>query len=215
MTEAVPREPGASGLSGVWSAWHDPAARILNVDLLTVLIAILLPWSTSGVAIAVVLWFVALIPTIEWRALLRSLMRPISALPIALFALALVGTLWSDASWGVRLHAVSPTAKFLMLPLLLYHFQRSPRGHWVFVGFLASCTLLMLVSWAVAFDPNLTLKPRSRGAGDLRQELHRSEPGIRSVRHGAGLSDHDVTGEPAGSGSRHCWRPLRWACWPT
>jgi O-antigen ligase len=158
MTDAIRREPGASLLSVIWSARHDPAARIFNIDLLTVLIAILLPWSTSGVAIAVVLWLVALIPTIEPRALLRSLMRPVSALPIALFGLALVGTLWSDASWGARLHAVSPTAKLLVLPLLLYHFERSPRGVWVFVAFLASCTLLMLGSWLVAYAPNLSLK---------------------------------------------------------
>jgi O-antigen ligase len=165
MTHTVPREPGASWLSVVWSARHDPAARILNVDLLTVLIAILLPWSTTGVAIAAVLWFVALIPSVEPRALLRSLMQPISALPIAIFALALVGTLWSDASWGARLHSVSPTAKLLVLPLLLYHFQRSPRGLWVFIAFLASCTLLMVVSWAVAFEPNLTLKPETVARG--------------------------------------------------
>ncbi len=161
MTEAVRREPGVSGLSLVLSAWRDPAARILNVDLVTVLIAILLPWSTSGVSIAGVLWIVALIPTIEMRAFLRSLMRPVCALPIAFFALALVGTLWSDASWGARLYAVSPTAKLLMLPLLLYHFERSSRGIWVFVAFLASCTLLMAVSWVVAFEPNLTLKPEA------------------------------------------------------
>jgi O-antigen ligase len=49
MTEAVRREPSTFGLSLVLSAWHDPFARILNVDLLTVLIAILLPWSTTGV----------------------------------------------------------------------------------------------------------------------------------------------------------------------
>ncbi|MES2193989.1 MAG: O-antigen ligase family protein [Pseudomonadota bacterium] len=159
MTDAIRREPGASWISTIWSARHDPAARILNIDLLTMLIAILLPWSTSGVAIAAVLWFAALIPTIEPRALVRSLMRPISALPIAMVALALLGTLWSDASWGARLHAVSPTAKLLVLPLLFYHFQRSPRGLWVFVAFLASCTLLMVVSWAVAFEPDLTLKP--------------------------------------------------------
>jgi O-antigen ligase len=165
MTEAVRREPGVSGLSLVLSAWRDPAARILNIDLLTVLIAILLPWSTSGVAIAGVLWIIALIPTIELRAFLRSLMRPICALPIALFALALVGTLWSDASWGARLYAVSPTAKLLMLPLLLYHFERSPRGLWVFIAFLASCTLLMAVSWAVAFEPDLTLKPEAEARG--------------------------------------------------
>ena len=165
MTEAIRTEPGVSGLSRVLSAWHDPAARILNIDLLTVMIAVLLPWSTSGVAIAVVLWLIALIPTIEWRALLRSLARPISALPIALFALALLGTLWSDATWGARLYAVGPTAKLLMLPLLLYHFERSPRGVWVFAAFLASCTLLMLVSWAVAFDPGLTLKPETEARG--------------------------------------------------
>lgn len=158
MAEVARREPGASWLSVIWSARHDPAARILNIDLLTVLIAILLPWSTSGVAIAAVLWMIALIPTIEPRPFLRSLMRPISALPIAIFALALVGTLWSDAAWGTRLHAVSQTAKLLMLPLLFYHFQRSPRGAWVFIAFLASCTLLMAVSWAVAFEPDLTLK---------------------------------------------------------
>src|SRR6202171_59314 len=165
MTEAVRREPGVSGLSLVLSAWRDPAARILNIDLLTVLIGILLPWSTSGVAIAGVLWIIALIPTIEMRAFLRSLMRPICALPIAFFALALVGTLWSDASWCARLYAVSPTAKLLMLPLLLYHFERSPRGVWVFVAFLASCTLLMAVSWVVAFEPNLTLKPEAEARG--------------------------------------------------
>src|ERR1700687_5814347 len=158
MTEAVRREPGVSGLSLVLSAWRDPAARILNIDLLTVLIGILLPWSTSGVAIAGVLWIIALIPTIEMRAFLRSLMPPICALPIAFFALALVGTLWSDASWGARLYAVSPTAKLLMLPLLLYHFERTPRGVWVFIAFLASCLLLMAVSWLVAFDPKLSLK---------------------------------------------------------
>src|SRR5260370_34427807 len=97
MTEAIRTESGVSGLSRVLSAWHDPAARILNIDLLTVLIAILLPWSTSGVAIAVVLWIFALIPTIEWRAFLRSPARAISALALALFALARARRPWSDA----------------------------------------------------------------------------------------------------------------------
>src|ERR1700752_3459000 len=100
MTEAAKGEPGPSGLSLVLSAWHDPAARILNVDLLTVLIAILLPWSTTGVIIAVGLWIVALVPTLEPGALLRSVKRPVCILPIALFVLALVGTLWSAAAWG-------------------------------------------------------------------------------------------------------------------
>jgi hypothetical protein len=164
MTETVKREPGLSGLPLVLSAWHDPVARILNVDLLTVLIAILLPWSTTGVGIAAVLWIIAVVPTLEAGALLRSLRRPICILPIAIFALALLGTLWSDAPWGERLHAVGPTARLLVLPLLLYHFERSGRGIWVFVAFLASCTLLMAASWLVNFVPELSLKPYlSRG----------------------------------------------------
>jgi hypothetical protein len=164
MSDVVNREPDVS-LSTVLSAWHDPAARILNVDLLTILIAILLPWSTSGVAIVTVLWVVALIPTLELRPFLLSLKRPISAFPIALFGLAVVATLWSDAAWSARLYAVGPTVKLLALPLLFYHFERSPRGLWVFVAFLASCTVLMAVSWGVAFDPKLTLKPEAAGRG--------------------------------------------------
>jgi O-antigen ligase len=165
LTEAAGNTRSASKLSVILSAWYDPVARILNVDLLTVLIVILLPWSTTGVVIVAVLWIVALIPTLEIRAFLRSLTRPICALPIAFFALALVGTLWSDASWNARLYAVSPTAKLLVLPLLFYHFERSTRGVWVFVAFLASCTLLMAMSWVVAFEPDLTLKTEVRERG--------------------------------------------------
>jgi O-antigen ligase len=41
---------------------------------------------------------------------------------------------------------------------LFYHYERSTRGIWVFAAFLASCTLLMAMSWIVAFYPGLTLK---------------------------------------------------------
>jgi O-antigen ligase len=47
----------------------------------------------------------------------------------------------------------------LALPVLLYRYQRSPRGLWVFNAFLVSCGLLMVMSWIVAFHPALTLKP--------------------------------------------------------
>jgi hypothetical protein len=70
-----------------------------------------------------------------------------------------VGTLWSDAAWGVRLYAVGPTVKLLVLPVLLYHFERSPRGNWIFVAFLVSCALLSVMSWLVAFYPGLSLRP--------------------------------------------------------
>jgi O-antigen ligase len=158
MTEAAGRATGASWLSAIWSAQRDPAARIRNVDLFAVLIAILLPWSTSGVGIAVVLWLIALVPTIEPRPLLQSMRRPVAILPVAFVVLALVGTLWSDAPWGVRLHGINPAAKLLVLPLLFYHFERSSRGVWVFVAFLVSCALLAVMSCIVALDPFLSAK---------------------------------------------------------
>jgi O-antigen ligase len=156
-----------SMLSVMASARHDPFARMLNVDLIAALVAVLLPWSTSGVGIGIVVWLAALAATLELRPFLRSLQRPICALPIALVVLAALGTLWSDASWGARLYALSPATKLLVLPFLLYHFERSTRGMWVFVGFLVSCSLLMVASWVVAIDPSLTLKvpgePMGRG----------------------------------------------------
>jgi O-antigen ligase len=142
----------------VFTAWRDPVARILNVDLLAIAVAISLPWSTTGVVIFIALWIIALIPTLDLRAFFRSLKGPICLTPAAIFVLALAGTLWSDAPWDVRLHAVAPTAKLLVLPLLLYHFERTARGAWVLVAFLISSTLLMLASWAAGFVPTLTFK---------------------------------------------------------
>ena len=137
---------------------RDPAAWARTVDVFAILTAIALPWSTSLVAIFAAGLLISMAPFLDVKAFLHSLQRPICALPIALFALAAIGTLWSDAPWGARLYAVGPTVKLLMLPVLLYHFERSARGMQVVVAFLVSCVLLMAMSWLVAFDPRLALK---------------------------------------------------------
>jgi O-antigen ligase len=158
MTETVRRERAASLLSAIWSDGLDPQGRIRNVDRLAVPVAVLLPWTTTGVAIAAGVWVLALVPTIERRALLASLRRPASALPIAFVVLVLLGILWSDAPAYERLHQLSEAAKLLVLPLLIYHFSRSPRGTMVFTAFLISCAVLSLVSCLVALDPLLSAK---------------------------------------------------------
>lgn len=139
-------------------AWRDPVAWAKTADIFAVLIALALPWSTSLVAIFVVAWLVTVAPTVDIKLFMQSLKRPVCALPIALFLLAVVGTSWSDASWGVRLYSIGPTAKLLVLPVLFYHFERSERSMWVFTAFLVSCTLLMVMSWIVVLDPSITLK---------------------------------------------------------
>ncbi|MHC2461217.1 O-antigen ligase family protein [Bradyrhizobium embrapense] len=144
-------------------AWRDPARWQTTTDVVAVLIAVSLPWSTSLVGIFGVVLLITIAPTIDLRAFWTLLKRPICVAPIALFCLALAGTLWSDAAWGARLYAVGPTAKLLVLPVLLYHFQRSTRGTWVFVAFLVSCTLLMLMSWLVLAYPHLALRAPAPG----------------------------------------------------
>src|SRR3979490_75209 len=95
---------------------HEQAKWLKTSDIVAVLLALSLPWSTSLVGIFGVVFVLTMAPTIEWRAFLDSLRRPVCALPIALFALAVVGTLWSDAPWGVRGYAIGPLAKLLVLP---------------------------------------------------------------------------------------------------
>jgi O-antigen ligase len=142
----------------LWKLIRDPAAWATAADVFVILVAVSLPWSTSLVAIFAVAWLVTMAPFLEFRVFLYSLKRPICALPIVFFALAAIGTLWSEAPWGARLYAVGPAAKLLALPLLFHHFERSARGSWVFVAFLASCTLMMAMSWIVALEPGLSLK---------------------------------------------------------
>jgi O-antigen ligase len=153
---------GAStSLAGaVLRVWRDPAAWMKLADIGAVLIALALPWSTSLVGIFAVSWIIVVAPTLDLARFARSLKQPACALPIAFFVLAVIGTLWSDAAWGARLYAIGPTAKLLVLPLLIHHFGRSERGLWVFVAFLVSCALLMAMSWIVVFDPQLTIKPK-------------------------------------------------------
>jgi O-antigen ligase len=147
-----------SVLALLWRRWRDPAAWATTADIFVILIAVSLPWSTSLVAIFAAALLVAMCPFLDVGAFLQSLKRPICTLPIALFALAVVGTLWSDAPWGARLYAIGPTTKLLVLPVLFYHFERSARGAQVLTAFLASCVLLLAMSWLVAFDPRLALK---------------------------------------------------------
>ncbi|MGJ4959421.1 O-antigen ligase family protein [Bradyrhizobium sp. HKCCYLRH2015] len=138
--------------------WRDPAAWRTTVDVVAILLAASLPWSTSLVSILGVVMLITMLPFLDVERLLQVLKRPIALAPIALFLLALVGTLWSDVAWGARFYAVGPAAKLLVLPALLYHFQRSERGLWVFTAFLASCVLMVAMSTAVAFNPALALK---------------------------------------------------------
>ena len=168
MTETVQKEAAASLLSRLISACRDPAARIRTVDLLTMTIAVLLPWSTTGVSIGAGLWLIAFVFTVDPRDFLASLRRPASALPLAFVVLVLLGLLWSEGPPPDRMHQLSQVAKLLVLPLLIYHFGRSSRGMAVFTAFLISCAVLSLVSCLVALDPRCRPRLISRAEHSRR-----------------------------------------------
>jgi hypothetical protein len=155
--------------------WRNSAAWSTTVDVFAILLALALPWSTSLVAIFAAALLVSMVPFLDVSAFARSLRRPICVAPMALFALAVAGTLWSDAPWGVWIYAIGPTVKLLMLPVLFYHFERSERGTQVLVAFLVSCVALLALSWAVAFNPDLALKTGAARGVPVKDYIDQSQ----------------------------------------
>jgi O-antigen ligase len=129
----------------------------LVADGLAAAVAVSLPWSTSATGILIVLWLVALVPTLDAAALRREVMSPAGGLPILLWGIGALGMLWADVSWSERIAGMSGFHKLLMIPLLLAQFRRpAARGEWVILGFLASSLLLLAVSWALVLTPGLS-----------------------------------------------------------
>lgn len=175
MPEATSTTPPPSGISALARSAVHSRFWLLCVDIYPVLVAASLPWSTTGVAIFMVIWFIVLIPTIEPRRFLEVLKGPACWLPLAFLGLALVGTLWADGPWPARLQGISPVAKLLAIPFLIYHFERSRRGLWVLVAFLASCALLMGLSWLVLFAPGWKIAATEVPGVPLKNSINQSQ----------------------------------------
>lgn len=124
-------------------------------DGLAFIAVVALPWSTSITSIAIGLWLIALLPTLDIQALRRELMTPAGGLPVLLWLVAAVGMLWAEARWGQRFDALNGYVKLLIIPLLLVQFRGSDRGWQVVAGYLASVTALLLASWIITFFPAL------------------------------------------------------------
>ena len=142
-------------MSGAWlrlsSGGRLPSLNL--PDYVAVMVAVVLPWSTSATGLLIVIWLVTLVPTIDPLALRKSLSSPVGYLPVLLVILALAGTFWSDVSIANKIHALQPYYKLLSIPLLLAQFSRSGRGHRVLIGFLVSCSALLALSFASAVWP--------------------------------------------------------------
>src|SRR5580704_19636136 len=102
-------------------------ARLLQqaADWLAVAVVVSLPWSTSTSVVLIVLWLVAVLPTLAVADMRRELLTATGGLPVLLWLLAAVGMLWADVPWAGRIDGLGGFHRLLAIPLLLAQFRRS------------------------------------------------------------------------------------------
>ena len=149
-------------LNAMTAAVRAPRLEAVADGLVTAVV-VSLPWSTSATAILIVLWLIALAPTLDPASLRREVLSAAGGLPVLLWALGAIGMLWADVSWSERIAGLSGFHKLLVIPLLLAQFRRSRHAEWVMLGFLASALVLLVVSWILVLTPGLTWRGRELG----------------------------------------------------
>jgi O-antigen ligase len=159
-TTAMPQRNLES--NAIMAAIHAPRLGQI-ADGLAAAVAVSLPWSTSATSILIVLWILAVVPTLDIASVRREVLSAAGGLPVLLWAFGVAGMLWADVSWSERIAGLSGFHKLLLIPLLLAQFRRSPHANWVIVGFLASSVVLLVVSWALVLTPGLSWRGRELG----------------------------------------------------
>jgi O-antigen ligase len=130
-------------------------------DWLAVAVVVSLPWSTSASVVLIVLWLLAVLPTLAVADVRRELLTAAGGLPVLLWLLAAIGMLWADVPWAERIDGLGGFHRLLAIPLLLAQFRRSQCGPCACYGFLISATVMLALSsffalfpaWALAHIP--------------------------------------------------------------
>jgi O-antigen ligase len=170
-------------------------------DWLAVSVAVSIPWSTSATGILIVLWLLAVLPTLDVAAVRRELATAAGGLPVLLWALAALGLLWADVGWRERLGGFESFQRFLVLPLLLAQFRRSELGFRVLFGFFLSVSAVLLFSWALVLFPSLPWRSSEHGVPVKDYILQSTEFLMCAVV----LLTLAIEGGRAGR-----WRPVAW-----
>src|SRR6266446_6805379 len=85
-------------------------------DWFAVAVAIALPWSTTFTAVFIVLWLVTLIGSWNIAERCREHWTLAGGLPVALWALGVVGMLWATVPLADRFAGLSSFHKLLAIP---------------------------------------------------------------------------------------------------
>ena len=123
---------------------------LLARQIAAIATAFMIPVSTSGQAIALFFYVLFMLLTASSEAWRTSLTSLISAIPLALFGLILVGMLWSPtpfASGG----GVSHYAKLLLIPVTMASDFTKDQAKQIGLGFLAGCLVILVLSFISFF----------------------------------------------------------------
>jgi O-antigen ligase len=123
-------------------------------DWLAVAVVVSLPWSTSVSVILIVLWLLAVLPTLAVADMRRELSTTAGGLPVLLWLLAAIGMLWADVPWPERIGGLGGFHRLLAIPLLLVQFRSSRCGPCASHGFLISASVMLALSWLYALFPS-------------------------------------------------------------
>lgn len=115
--------------------------------------AFFLPFSTSGQAIAISIFAVLALLTLDRERFIMTMRRPEAWLPVALFAMILLGVTWSIQPLSGAIKWVGPYAKLLLIPLLLATAFTPRQALHIGYGFLASCLVILILSYAALIWP--------------------------------------------------------------
>ena len=131
-------------------AYFDRSSLKKLADCAAIAVAVALPWSTSAVGIAIAIWLVLLLPSLNGDSLKRAFVTPAGGFAAVLWCLGVIGMLWADVSWQDRFAGLGSFHRLLAIPLLLAQFRRCGNGLWVACGFFISSIALLIASDAIA-----------------------------------------------------------------
>jgi O-antigen ligase len=129
--------------------WQDLPSNLANArQVAAVATAFALPLSTTGQEIMLSVFVVLALLTLDRDRLKATLRSPQGYLPVALFALMMIGVLWSLLPYGAAIRWGGIYAKLLLIPLAMASAFTPRQALQIAVGFLAGCLIVLALSWA-------------------------------------------------------------------